>query len=255
MKIQLVSDTHEDISRFQVNKDVDLVLHAGDFTKSDIASIEHMEAFVVKCSEEGVECAFVLGNHDYYGHDFYNSSLVKECYERGYNLIDIYKPFVYKDYTFIGGLFGTDFKLPFDQYKDVEFTKAYCKHNILDFYRIYSDASKDSFITPKDYLKLYNKYLEYIKLYENKENIVLVTHFPVSSVCLDPKYKNNPLNPYFINDIDLSGFKNVVSGHTHLTNSFKKDNVNIYINASGYTSQNYSQVECPEFDPNFIIEV
>lgn len=255
MKIQIVSDTHEDLSRFNVNKNVDLIIHAGDFSKSDISSITHIEDFIDKCTKSNTEYAFVLGNHDYYGHSLENSLLVKECIDKGYNLIDINKPFIFKDHTFIGGLFGTDFKLPFDIYKDIEFTKAYCKYNIMDFYRIYKDNSLDELITPEDYIKLFNKSLEYINSYRNKENIIVVTHFPLSSICIDPKYKNNPLNPYFINDIDLEGFKTVISGHTHLTNKFKKDNTNIYINASGYTTNYYNQIECLDFDDNFIIEV
>lgn len=255
MKIQIVSDTHEDISRFKVNKNVDLVIHAGDFSKSNKASIDDIEAFVVLCKEKNVEHAFVLENHDYYGYELFNSELVNECIKRNYNLIDLNRPFYFKGFTFIGGLFGTDFKLPFENYKDIDFTKSFSKFNIMDFYRIYRDIDTNQLIVPEDYEELFNKSLESIEQYRNKENIVLVTHFPVSSLCLDPKFKNNPLNPYFINDINLEGFNTVISGHTHLTNSFKKDNTNIYINASGYTSEYYNQVECPDFDPNFIIEV
>lgn len=254
MKIQVVSDTHEDLSRFKVNTSVDLVIHAGDFSKSEKGCITFIEDFVNKCSEVNIPCAFVLGNHDYYGDNFNNSSIEKECFKRNYNLITLNKNFVFKDYTFIGGLFGTDFELPSDKIVDLEFTKSYCKYNIMDFYAIYKDDSKSNFITPQDYIELFNKYVEYLDQYRHKENIILVTHFPISSVCLDPRYINNPLNPYFINDVNLEGFKNIISGHTHLTNNFKVQDTNIYINASGYSNM-YGQIECPSFDTDFIIEV
>ena len=47
MKIQLLSDTHEDLKRFKPSPEVDLIIHAGDFSKSLYNSIEHIVNFIL----------------------------------------------------------------------------------------------------------------------------------------------------------------------------------------------------------------
>lgn len=253
MKIQIVSDTHNDLRRFTPNKDVDLIVHAGDFNTGAFARITPIEDFVNLCASYNKECVFVLGNHDYYGHNFYNSFIEKECYKRGYNLLTINNSFKYKGFEFIGSIFGTDFKLPGIEYFNTDLIKIQSQRNITDFYEIYANDSLDVLFTPDDYIKEFNRSLEYIESYRYKENIVLVTHFPLSNKCLDPRYKDSPLNPYFINDIDLNGFLNVISGHTHTTIIDKIENTNIYINAYGYSNKN--NFECLMYESDFIIEI
>ena len=257
MKIQIVSDLHEDCSRFKVNKTVDLVINAGDFSKSNTSTIEPIEEFVLKCLESKKQCAFVLGNHDYYGHSLQNNPLIQECIDCHYNIITLDRPFDFKGYNFIGGMFGTDFKLPGDLYKDIEVNKALCKSHVMDFYRIYSNKTEQTFISPEEYLEFFNTHLEGIESYRHKDNTVLVSHFPLSHLCTDPKFINNSLNPYFINDIDLTGFKTVISGHTHSTRFISIGDTDIHINASGYTSRYHDeyQVECADFNPEYIIEI
>lgn len=253
MKIQIVSDTHNDLRKFKPNANADLIVHAGDFNSGRVASIKPIEDFVDLCNAYDKECVFVLGNHDYYGHNFYNNPVERECYNRGYNLLTLNKTFKYKGFEFVGNIFGTDFKLPGTGYNNVELTKMYCRRNISDFYEIYVDDALDDLLTPDDYIKEFNKSLEAIEPYRYEENIVLVTHFPISSTCLDPRYQNNPLNPYFINEVDLEGFDTVISGHTHTTLHNKVNNTDVYINAYGY-SDDFS-FECLLYDPDFIIEI
>lgn len=153
----------------------------------------------------------------------------------------------------IGNIFGTDFKLPGIEYQNTELLKMHAKRSINDFYSIYKDDSFDTLFTPDDYIKEFNNSLDYIENYRHKENVVLVSHFPLSATCLDPRYLESPLNPYFINDIDLEGFSTVISGHTHTTLQNKIGNTNVYINAYGYSNKN--NFECLMYESDFIIEI
>ena len=253
MKLQIVSDTHNDLRKFKPNKNADLIVHAGDFNSGRIASIQPIVDFVDLCKAYNKECVFVLGNHDYYGNNFYNSYIERECFKRKYNLLTRNKIFEFKGYTFVGGIFGTDFKLPGDFYKDVDLTKFYSQRNINDFYEIYTDDSFCRLLLPEDYIVEYNKSVELIESYRYEENIVIVSHFPLSSTCVDPRYNKNVLNPYFINDINLEGIRTIISGHTHTTMHNKVGDTDIYINAYGYSDK--FNFECALFDPDFIIEV
>lgn len=253
MKLQIVSDTHEDLSRFIPNKFADLIVHAGDFTSGSIASIKPIEDFVNLCSDYNKECVFVLGNHDYYGHNFYNNPIEKECLKRNYNLLNKENTFEYQGFKFVGNIFGTDFQLPGEYYQNTDLIKFYSKRSVNDFYSIYTDDSLSTLLLPEDYIKEFNASLDLLNTYRNQENIVVVTHFPLSEQCLDPRYTNNILNPYFINNIDLTGFKTIISGHTHTTMTKKVNNTDIYINAYGYS--NGYKYECHMFDTNFIIDL
>ena len=48
MLLQIISDTHSDLSRFIPNPRADLIVHAGDFTKTD-DSLVQIYKFVAKC--------------------------------------------------------------------------------------------------------------------------------------------------------------------------------------------------------------
>lgn len=52
MKIQLLSDTHEDLKRFEPSSEVDLIIHAGDFT-SRLDGINQIIKFTDICKEHG----------------------------------------------------------------------------------------------------------------------------------------------------------------------------------------------------------
>ena len=55
MKIQLLSDTHSNLDRFKPQEEVDLIIHAGDFSKSVYNSIEHIVNFTDLCDEHDKE--------------------------------------------------------------------------------------------------------------------------------------------------------------------------------------------------------
>ena len=245
MKIQLLSDTHSRLHRFKPSKQADLIVHAGDFTSGVGDSIEHIVNFVDICDEADKDYVIVLGNHDYYGF-VYREDLLKRLDELQINYLVSGKEYVKDDITFIGDTLFTNFSL----YNN-PLSKIYAQLNIADFqyiklsnsFPIYADWMVDEF----------NKQLNFINQYKNKNNVIVITHFVPNPILLQDKFKGSELNPYFINNIELTGFKTWICGHTHQTTRTEVDGCSLYVNAMGYESNGF--FECPEFEPEFIINV
>lgn len=95
--------------------------------------------------------------------------------------------------------------------------------------------------------------LDFLENYRHRPDVFVITHFPPCVVMIQDKYKDSPFNPYFINNLDMTGFRHWACGHVHYTDRRVQDGCQLYINASGYQSSD-GRVECPDFDPNFLIE-
>lgn len=248
MKIQLISDTHGYYPDFNISSEADLIIHAGDISNGyDL--YEKTEEFDKLCKQANKDYLFVLGNHDWYHTDINDYPNVYD--ETKFLTRD--KPIVINDITFVGctlwsGLYG----ISLDTYDS-----RLIERSINDF--IYIKDIQDTEETIQRFsvnrmVKEHKKDLEYIEQYRNKDNVVLVTHFPLSQDFLDTKYTGNPLNSYFLNDIDTTGYNIVIAGHTHHTMKKTLDNGSrLFLNAYGYS--NSFKKECPSFDTNYIITV
>ena len=245
MKIQLLSDTHSRLHRFKPSKHANLIIHAGDFTSGLGDSIEHIVNFADICDEADKDYVIVLGNHDYYGF-LYREDLLKRLDELQINYLVSGKEYVKDGITFIGDTLFTNFSL----YNN-PLSKIYAQLNIADFQYIMLSNNIPSYADWMIYE--FNKQLNFINQYKNKDNVVVITHFVPNPILLQDKFKGSELNPYFINNIDLTGFKNWICGHTHQTTRTQVDGCSLYVNAMGYESNGF--FECPEFEQEFIINV
>lgn len=247
MKIQLLSDTHSNLDKFKPHKEADLIIHAGDFTSGVGDSIKYISEFAELCKEHEKPYVLVKGNHDYYGF-VYRDEVLKTLDDLEINYLVVGKEFKFKGWTFIGDTLFSDFNLP-NYNNDFLLDNAYYYLN--DFKFIKYDYSSN--ITPQDYVKLFNEQWSWIESYRNKENVFVITHFLPSIKLEHPDYKNSYLNPYYMSNKDLTGFKHWAAGHSHQTIRNVIDGCNVYMNAYGYT--NGIQWECPEFDTDYIIEI
>ena len=135
-------------------------------------------------------------------------------------------------------------------YKDqVDYNKHFAEQGIYDFIAIRSDVNK--FITADEYVTMFNKTYDNINKYKNQDNVIVVTHFPPSVACMDPQYEGSPLNPYFINDLNVTGFKHWLSGHTHTAVDTVENGCRLVINPKGYPLEH----DVNGYRPNLIIEV
>lgn len=254
MKIQIISDTHSDtrdIDIYSISKDCDVVVNAGDIANGNIAYIEE---FVDKCDALGKEHVFVLGNHDFYGRDYHE--MIDEIRQKHpeYNLLTAGHEVTINGKTFIGDTLFSNFALYSNHseygYLDTNFFMEKAEEGISDFKHI---RYKGSNITAEDYINLFYKQYIWLDTYRGRDDVIVVTHFPPNIKCLAKEYAEHPyywvLNPYFINNIDLTGFKHWICGHTHRSMITEANGCNLYINALGYPN------EVTGFVENMIISV
>lgn len=253
MKIQLLSDTHG--FDYDIAEEADVVVHAGDFSNS----LRGMVNFAEYCQDSNKDFVFVLGNHDYFESNIEDTvDFLRDNYPNNALLYD--NAIKIKNKTFVGGTLFTNFRankvqyddpLMFDQYKRT------AENWVYDFQKVYVNNKKkmDVLVKAEDYVTLFNKYYNNIIKYKNKKDVVVVTHFPPHLACLDPYWGNHPsaqhLNPYFINDLDVTGFDYWFSGHTHTALDTVVDGCRLVINPLGYPQEHDKN----GYRNNLIIEV
>ena len=231
MKIQLISDTHT--YSVEISEEADLVVHAGDIGNGHIG---HILNFVDACKNKNKDYVLVLGNHDFYGLQKI-SNVYKELDKYNINYLTAGKEFNYKGFTFVGGVFFTDFTLNAKGPWDIDKNKSDAKRSISDFFEILND--KNQFITPEEYITLHNIDWNWIQQYRNKPNTIVITHFPPNPVALHDYWKEHggSLNSYFINTKDLTGFKYWLCAHVHDAFDKTVDGCRVINNAYGYRSE------------------
>lgn len=237
MKLQILSDNHT--FDYDIHPDADIVAHAGDFSNNLRGCLD----FVEVCEDAGKEHIFVLGNHDYYGSAIDSvKSFFKDHPE--YNCLMPEVPITIGDYTFVGGTLFTNFranKILHTDPQQFDFNKIKALEHVRDFEQII--RKNGDTIEPEDLVTEFNKTYNFINTYRNKNKTVVITHFPPNLACLDPYWSVHPvascLNPYFINDLDVSGFKLWLSGHTHTAVDTEVDGCRLVINPIGYPNEHY----------------
>lgn len=236
MKIQLLSDTHG--FDYYLDDDADVIVHAGDFGNG----LKDAILFAEKCQDLNKDFVFVLGNHDYYDGNVESiEQFLLEKYPQ--NFLTVNHPIQIQEHTFVGGTLFSNFRANTldEKYQEViKKSQQIAQDFIYDFKKI-TIGENQKFITPDDFVSYFNACFAFISQYKNQDNVIVVTHFPPHLACLDPYWSKHPtgslLNPYFINDVDVSGFKLWLCGHTHTAVNTVVDGCRIVINPLGYAQE------------------
>ena len=254
MKLQIVSDTHG--HDFEIAPEADVIIHTGDFGNH---GTYHAKLFHARCKELGKPYVAVLGNHDYYGSS--HKEVTNHFKGEEYNFLFEEKEIVIGGITFVGGTIYSNFRSNKQEAWDVDKNKKFAEELVYDFSVIQTGFKMDdgvlayNYITADDYTTMFNTQMNWINKYRGRDDVVVLTHFPLSIECLDPYWSTHPtaknLNPYFINDIDVSGFKTIISGHTHTAVDKVVDGCRIIINPLGNPKEHGTN----GFRSNLIIEV
>lgn len=153
---------------------------------------------------------------------------------------------------------------------NMEIASAYLN----DFYwgRIYDKENKGlRRLRPSDYLEMnkeaYKKILEcYKEIIVNnpKGRVILMTHHPLTPLCLSEEYEHSFLNSSYVSDVvdellmKMPNLFLIISGHVHNRASFDLINprrkiVKYILNPCGYIRRDENKEGIP-FDINFIID-
>ena len=112
-----------------------------------------------------------------------------------------------------------------------------------------------SLIKADNYITEFNKQWNWIQNYKDRDDVIVLTHFPPNLCCLSDYWRDHPtdyiLNPYFVNDLDVKGFKLWISGHVHHAVDTVIDDCRIIVNPLGYRGEHNKN----GYIDNFIIEV
>lgn len=247
MIVQLLSDTHGNLSAVEINENADLIIHCGDLAKH-YGTIKPILDFKELCDNHSKKHLIVLGNHDYYGFE-YRKGLLDYLEQKGVNVLYTGKKYIHDGICFVGDTLFSGFNL--GEYPEKEVME--CAAFYINDFKGYIINEDGSDFSVEDCKMNHAIQLEWINQFRGKENTVILSHFPPSPICIDKKYDGDLLNGYFINNIDLTGFKMWFCGHTHRTFRGAANGCKVFINASGYARDNYR--ECPDFDPNFLVTI
>lgn len=241
MKIQLVTDTHG-YNYIQINPEADLIIHAGDAGNGIQDLLEF--SFLVKAEQKPL--LVVPGNHDLWHQDLND---LKELFKSlDINFLDSETVYEQDGFTFVGGTLFSNFRQ--NVVEPWEHDKI--KENFSQFTDFRCIALDGKAVTPSDYVTLFNKTLNNINQYRGKDNVVVVTHFPPSPECSHPIYPREDLpSGYFTNNIDITGFKLWLFGHTHFNMDQTIQGCRVVSNAYGYPGELLGN----DYNPSLLIEV
>ncbi len=230
MKLHILSDTHG--QPVIPHPAADLIVHAGDFGNGRRGA----EAFQAACERAGKPCVFVLGNHDFYGENI--GDLPRELIAAGAPLLAENHSLEFGGYTFVGDTLWSNFRQYCATKKQFRENVALARSNIADFFYIaVGKALHERRAEPEDYIARFNAQLSFIEQFRHRPRTIVLTHFPPHPACIAPPYAGSPLNPYFINQIDVAGFGYWIAGHTHHAVDTVQDGCRIIINPLGYPNE------------------
>ena len=230
MKLHILSDTHG--QTVTPHPDADLIVHAGDFGNGRRGA----EAFQAACAAAGKPCVFVLGNHDFYGEHL--DELSRELIAANAPLLTANRPLKFGGYTFVGGTLWSNFRQHCDGKKQFRENVALARNNIADFFYIAAGTPPhERRAEPEDYIERFDAQLNFIEHFRHRARTIVLTHFPPHPACTAPQYADSPLNPYFINQIDVAGFDCWIAGHTHQAVDTVQDGCRLIINPLGYPNE------------------
>lgn len=245
MKLILASDIHSEFKQQpQVPPlpDCDLLVLAGDIANGDIGL---WWAGQITC-EKQTPVVYTPGNHEYYG---WSQERLTEVY-REFEHPNVYllNPGIleFEDFVIIGATLRSALTLP--GYKDYPPDA---------FGRAIGDFQVVAGWTPEMHIAQYKYEAAFIgkALQEHrKKRCIVVTHFVPTMQCIHPRYKDDPLNPYFINDldsmIDLWKPELWLFGHTHM--SFDQIHSNgktrLICNPRGYPGEHSKRFKWKEIE-------
>lgn len=282
MKIQIVSDLHLEwspIELLNVNN-ADVLVLSGDIMVAEtlhdkpapgpdnldkLAQYSYVDSaarkfrsFLKNCSLNFPHVVYVAGNHEFYNGRWVASiqHLRDECsafsnvHFLECNSVDI------DDVTFVGGTLWTDMN------KRDPLTLHSIRDMMNDFRKIRRDDLGFTPLKPTDVVTRHDETLKFINSVvsqDSNKKYVVVGHHAPSELSIHEYYKDQTvLNGGYSSDLsnfilDRPQIKLWTHGHMHTPFDYTIGATRVVCNPRGYVST--LDIENPEFNPNFIVEL
>lgn len=241
MKIQILSDLHNEMGVYQTKKlDVDVVVLAGDIDLGTKGVEWAIEAF------KGTPVVYVAGNHEYWYENInkLDTALSKTADGTNVFVLKNSDPMVeIEDCLFLGGTFWTDYCLEGEAREPM--VKLQVK-NMRDFQRI-SYGRENKKVTPDVLQSIHYGLKEQMNYFlhghsDLHKKIVMVTHHAPHPRSLSPLYRDDYSNPCYASDcssllFNMPGYrapKLWIHGHIHTNNDYMMGDTRIVSNPRGY---------------------
>ena len=243
MKIKLISDLHVDSTKYHYTRgEEDLLIILGDIANG-LRGIDWVKNNIPK----DLRTLIVLGNHDFYGHEY--EEVIQEWHAGflGYNITVLHNEEVtIEGIRFIGGTMFSDFEL--SGISEAWFVKLRAKTAIADFELIKNWS-------PFRHCEEHEKFEKFLKYsYENTElpkKTIVLTHFCPSIHSIPDKFVTSYLNPFWASSMEhlFYGCDIWMHGHTHEKLDYEYAGTRVVCNPLGYWMEN------SKFEEDFIIVV
>lgn len=252
MKIRIISDLHIDLNKEYPRYDDDIfTIVAGDISGDPYTTV----GWIRNNIKNGL---FIHGNHLVYNN--LNLPLQSLCniLTREYPLNgkvsylnNQYK--IIDDIVFIGSCLYTNFG-------NSEYCKRLSEKGINDFrWGLHKEKNKVVRLTTEHYIHMYTESLNFIintvEKFKDKK-CVAITHYTPTLLSIDNRYKHDPLNPAFANDLadfitKHNNIKYWIHGHIHSSCSYNIGATHIICNPYGYKFRDEGKF----FNQNLILEI
>lgn len=262
--IGILSDLHLEGSNMEIiNPGWDVLVLAGDIS-SEPSKLDRF--FTYQCPSN-IPIVYVLGNHEYEGKR--KEDVIPKLREQLKDFPHIHildnESIVLEGIKFIGTTLWSNFEGSGINSKQE--VKKWAKINIVDFSQIFvknldiiGHSPKYKTWSPDEMECEFNKAYDFLN-YELKQNPFegpkfVVTHFAPTLKSGHPKFKDDLMNAYWVNDLEnLMGFSEYwVHGHTHESFRYTTEGTEVVCNPRGY-SKIFDLSSNSKFDKSFTVNV
>ncbi len=251
MKLLILSDLHNEFRLFEPVKteEVDVVVLAGDVDNGDGGIAWARKKW------PGRKIVYVAGNHEFYGGEYMGTlALLRQCAaDQGVCFLQD-DEVVIDGVRFLGTTLWTDFEF-FGAENKAEAMEEGLRR--LNDFRLIRHGQSDAF-TPNHSVELHERSLAWLnaKLDEPFEGpTVVVTHHLPSMKSVAERFRNTPLSPCFVSNLDhLFGKMGLwIHGHTHDSLDYVANGTRVVCNPRGYVTSRGA--ENAHFDPAKTVEI
>ena len=268
MKIHLVSDTHNEMTKHSLSGlEADVIILCGDIDNG-MRGIEWAAKYSANTKAHII---YVAGNHEFYNQDLPALRRVMKSYcgpptgwegddsENRLHFLDD-DEIVIGGVRFLGCTLWTDFKLFGSDPEDIQSAMTHGERHLNDYNKIRFNGR---YFRAEDSLNLHEASVRFLQQKLKHETFdgptVVVTHHLPSAQSIPAEYKNSISSACFASNLDeqLMGYSDLwLHGHTHDSFNYNIKGTQIISNPRGYTDEKYpNKQENPDFNKNLIIEI